>query len=197
MALQIMSMLLGARGAAPAAELDAATRRQALLRFLYRIEQRLESDKPLILVGEDIHWAGVWRDYTTDKGPGDPGPGGGGSLLGAPRYADEFRRYLEDSPFATEIAEYEGQRDRVPHYKFPLRAALAELAGRGKATDEYPFMARVLYRTALRDGDWDGACASFGILAPIRRVYIEAALYRLWCRYSVEPPAEWQQRGVA
>ena len=146
---------------------------------------------------EDIHWAGVWRDYTTDKGPGDPGPGGGGSLLGAPRYADEFRRYLEDSPFATEIAEYEGQRDRVPHYKFPLRAALAELAGRGKATDEYPFMARVLYRTALRDGDWDGACASFGILAPIRRVYIEAALYRLWCRYSVEPPAEWQQRGVA
>ncbi len=57
MALQIMSMLLGAGGAAPAAELDAATRRQALLRFICRIEQRLESDKPLILVGEDIHWA--------------------------------------------------------------------------------------------------------------------------------------------
>ena len=55
-ALQIMCMLLGARGAAPAAEIDAETRRQTLLQLLNRIEQRLESDKPLILVGEDIHW---------------------------------------------------------------------------------------------------------------------------------------------
>lgn len=141
---------------------------------------------------ERIHTSGLWREFVTDSG--QPG---GGSLLGTPRYADEFRRYLEDSPFATGIAEYEGHRDPNPHYTFPLRAALAALAGRGPATDEYPFMARVLYRTALRDGDWDGACASFNIPAPVRRVYLEAALYRLWTRYSVEPPAEWQQRGVA
>ncbi|CAN5775894.1 hypothetical protein BH11MYX2_BH11MYX2_10580 [soil metagenome] len=55
-ALQIFGMLLGARGAAPSGEVDADTRRQALISILNRIEQRLEGDKPIILVGEDIHW---------------------------------------------------------------------------------------------------------------------------------------------
>jgi serine/threonine protein kinase/predicted ATPase len=56
-ALQIFGMLLGARGAAPAAEIDAETRRQILMKLLARIEARLEGDKPLIVVGEDVHWA--------------------------------------------------------------------------------------------------------------------------------------------
>jgi predicted ATPase len=56
-ALQIFGMLLGARGAAPAAEIEADTRRQTLMRILLRIEERLEGDKPIILVGEDVHWA--------------------------------------------------------------------------------------------------------------------------------------------
>jgi serine/threonine protein kinase/tetratricopeptide (TPR) repeat protein len=60
-AIQILGMLLGARaggatGVSPG-EIDADTRRQALLQLLNRIEQRLESEKPIILVGEDIHWA--------------------------------------------------------------------------------------------------------------------------------------------
>ncbi len=56
-ALQILGMLLGARGAAPPAEVDAETRRQTLVQLLHRIEQKLEGDKPIILVGEDVHWA--------------------------------------------------------------------------------------------------------------------------------------------
>ncbi len=56
-ALQIMGMLLGAKGATPAAEIDATTRRQVLIQLLARIEQRLESEKPIVLVGEDVHWA--------------------------------------------------------------------------------------------------------------------------------------------
>ena len=56
-ALQIFGLLLGARGAAPSAEVDADTRRQTLIQLLNRIEQRLESEKPIVLVGEDIHWA--------------------------------------------------------------------------------------------------------------------------------------------
>src|SRR5690606_33802974 len=39
------------------AQVDAELRRQTLMKILLRIEQRLEGDKPLILVGEDIHWA--------------------------------------------------------------------------------------------------------------------------------------------
>jgi tetratricopeptide (TPR) repeat protein/tRNA A-37 threonylcarbamoyl transferase component Bud32 len=55
-ALQIFGMLLGARQAG-APEVDAETRRQTLMQILVRIESRLEGDKPVILVGEDIHWA--------------------------------------------------------------------------------------------------------------------------------------------
>jgi len=56
-ALQIFGMLLGAKGEAPGALVDAETRRQTLMKILLRIEQKLEGDKPLIMVGEDIHWA--------------------------------------------------------------------------------------------------------------------------------------------
>jgi serine/threonine protein kinase/tetratricopeptide (TPR) repeat protein len=56
-ALQVFGLLLGARGAAPHAEVDAETRRQTLTKILGRIESKLEGDKPLIVVGEDIHWA--------------------------------------------------------------------------------------------------------------------------------------------
>lgn len=113
----------------------------------------------------------------------------GGSLLGSPAFTDDFRRFIEDGSRQVERAEYEGNQDRTVHYRYPLRAALAELGGRGKATDEYPFMARVLYRTAMRDGDWDGACESMGIIGPVRWVYVQEALRRLWRHYEVEPPA--------
>lgn len=134
---------------------------------------------------DQLHGPGVWREHVTT----DHRHSGGGSLLGAPRYADAFRRFIEDGPFALETAEYEGQRDLNRHYAFPVRAAIAMLAGRGRARDPYPFMARALYRTALLDGDWNAACASMGITEPVRRVYIEAALGRLWERYNIEPPA--------
>jgi len=56
-ALQVLGLLLGARGRTPAAEVDAQTRRQTLILVLQRVEQRLEPHKPLVLFGEDIHWA--------------------------------------------------------------------------------------------------------------------------------------------
>lgn len=136
-----------------------------------------------------LHVAGVWRDQVS----GDESQNGirpvGGSLLGTPKSSDPFRAYIEDSPFSTEVAEYEGHKDRDGHYRRPLAAALARLSGRGPDHEERPFMARCLYRTALRDGDWDGACGSLGILQPVRRPYIEAALWRLWRLYRVEPDA--------
>lgn len=50
-------------------------------------------------------------------------------------------------------------------------------------------MARALFRTALRDGDWDSAAASLGIIEPVRRLYIEAALWHIWRLYQIEPDA--------
>ena len=56
-ALQIGGLLLGARGHTPLAEVDAETRRQTLIQVLIRVEQRLETQKPIVLFGEDVHWA--------------------------------------------------------------------------------------------------------------------------------------------
>lgn len=58
-ALGVFALLLGATGAAAAAgaKLDGEQRRAALVTTLHRIEQRLFTDRPLIVIGEDIHWA--------------------------------------------------------------------------------------------------------------------------------------------
>jgi len=117
--------------------------------------------------------------------------------MGSPRVADPFRAFIEDDPYGTEAAEYEGHKDIHNHYRTPMRAALARLAGRGHPHEPYPFMARALYRTALRDGDWDGACASLGIIEPVRRPYIEAALHRLFERYHEEPPQNYYREDIA
>jgi hypothetical protein len=134
---------------------------------------------------EDIHSGGVWRDAPHHDAEGYQPVGG--SLIGTPRAAEPFRQLIEDGPYGTERAEYEGHLDQGTHYARPMRAALARLGGRGPKSDVYPFMAIALYRTALRDGDWDSACASLGIIEPVRRPYIEAALHRLYARYDIEP----------
>ena len=135
-----------------------------------------------------LHTGGVWRDQVS-SGERERGIDAvGGSHLGTPRTAEPFRRFLEESAQITEIAEYEGHKDLDKTYSFPIRAALQELAGRGRDTDPFPFMARCLYVTALRDGDWDGALASLGVNPPaVRQAYIDAALRRLWTKYRPGP----------
>ena len=137
---------------------------------------------------EELHTGGVWRDRVNEREAERGITAVGGSLLGSPRIAEGVRRLTEESPFTTEVAEYEGHKDPHNHYVFPLRAALARLGGRGKATDEYPFMAYALLTTARLDGDWDRALSSLGVNPPaVRRVYLERALRCLWDKYEPEP----------
>jgi eukaryotic-like serine/threonine-protein kinase len=58
-ALQIFALLLGASGSAAAAgaKMDGDARRAALLATMHRLEQRFMNELPLIVIGEDIHWA--------------------------------------------------------------------------------------------------------------------------------------------
>lgn len=145
-------------------------------------------------IPERLHASGVWRDYVRQD---EDRRGEGGSLLGTPRTADAFRAYLEDDPEdATEMARLTDAGVTVVDaaYRMPMRAAMQRLAGRGKATDPYPFMARALFRTASMDGDWDAACQSMGIVQPVRWPYILCALERLWDRYLDEPPARLYHR---
>jgi hypothetical protein len=139
---------------------------------------------------ERLHGAGVWRDQRRPSDPEEFSPVGG-SLLGAPRVADPFRAYLEADPereLEPASITDAGVTAETRAYRFPLRAALARVAGRGPNEAPFPFMARALFRTACMDGDWDAACASLGIILPVRRAYIEAALRRLWSAYRDEPP---------
>ena len=137
---------------------------------------------------EALHAGGLWRDQVSSSERERGIEAVGGSLIGTPRTNETFRRYLEESPFITQVSEYEGHKDRTNHYAFPLRAALARLAGRGKDTDPYPFMARALHMTAAWDGDWDGALSALGVNPPaVRRFYLERALRLLWERYDPEP----------
>lgn len=141
-------------------------------------------------IPEHIHATGLWRDAKR-RGDGEGYEPVGGSLIGTPRTADAFRAYLEGDPLdETELARLTDAGVTVadPAYRFPMRAALARLAGRGPDHDPFPFMARALFRTACMDGDWNAACRSLGIVEPVRRVYVMVALERLWDRYLDEPP---------
>lgn len=135
-----------------------------------------------------INSRGVWTDRLNPSEKRAGVKPVGGSLLGSPQETAPIRAIVEGDYFQTVIPEYEGHKELDKAYATPLLAALARVAGRGHPTEPYPFMARALHRTLARDGDWDGACASLGIIEPVRKPYIEAALHRLFERYHEEPP---------
>ena len=57
-ALQAVGLLLGVRPAdVGAEEIDPEERRQRISQIMQRVEQRLQTDKPLVVIGEDVHWA--------------------------------------------------------------------------------------------------------------------------------------------
>ena len=55
-ALAAVATLLGVR-APEAGDGDPAERRQRLMGLVTRVEQHLEPDRPLIIIGEDVHWS--------------------------------------------------------------------------------------------------------------------------------------------
>jgi hypothetical protein len=139
---------------------------------------------------EKLHSAGLWRDQVSGGERRNDIEPVGGSLIGTPQADGRFRLLTEGSPFHTEVAEYEGHKDPHNHYTFPLRAALARLAGREPNHGRYGFMAHALLTVARLDGDWDQALSSLGVNPEaVRRVYLEVALRTLYERYEPEPVA--------
>ena len=171
------------------------------------VERRMDQRKPRNLaeylawfregflgdIPSQLHVAGVWREWVPADGGGTPG---GGSLLGTPRTAEAFRRYIEGHPKETVVPEYESHK--APHdevYARPMQAALHELAGwRGFLGDHRKlptrsFMARFLFAVALCDFDWKAVSLRWGMAPPqVAEVFTEAALYSLWAVYRDGPP---------
>src|SRR3990167_1350639 len=104
----------------------------------------------------ELHAFGPWRAQAARVGSNGhaveeiPSAQLGGSLLGSPRYAEDFRALLENSPRQTAYgkpAEYDGSE--VEFYVRPMRAALARLAGFGHASRPSALMARFLVQVAV------------------------------------------------
>lgn len=128
-----------------------------------------------------IHIDDVWRDWVRlDENRSAEG----GSLLGALKYRDDFRAYIEGSPHAT---------DADGRYERPLRAAVASLCGRSGhsgPTDKLqpaPFMARFLFRYGTSSGALLEVAASMGIPPQVAEIYAERAIQRVHRLYAVGP----------
>jgi hypothetical protein len=130
---------------------------------------------------DEIHAAGVWRDRVTGSEAQEGVAASGGSLLGSPNLADPFRRLMENSPFETETAEYEGHESPDRHYVRPLHAAIARLAHR------WPLTARWLASLAACDFDWQALATRRGWTHEEAELYLEKAAHLLWWHFDEMP----------
>ena len=132
----------------------------------YRAEW--SSEIPARLHHRGVEWDGpgaiVREDFTVEQDRG------GGSLIGTPRLAGEWRAYLFGSPKRV---------DEDGSYILPIHAALALMAGRNVRSPS-SFMARFLLALALADFDWRRVCLAWHIREEVGWCYTEVALARLW-----------------
>ncbi len=112
----------------------------------------------------------------------------GGSLLGSPKVREPFRRLLENSPFETEFASYDGNVQPDPHYVRPMHAAIARLSQR------MPLGARWLSALAFCDFDWPSLVTRRGWSLEEGELYLVALCYQLWREFDLQPR---ERAGVA
>ncbi len=172
-AAQVVGMLLGVRPAGGTADIDPEERRQRLLQIMTRVEQRLDPDRPLVIVGEDVHWcdqeslelfAALLKVPSTrpilgivttrpDKRILDVGPSIGAEMITLDELDASARRRLIAARFAPG-AELGDLADQIiaraggnPYFILELLDTLAE---RGVITEspDHPG----LYRSAKLDG---------------------------------------------
>jgi hypothetical protein len=139
---------------------------------------------------DELHAAGVWRDRVSGREAQDGITAVGGSLLGSPNLADPFRRLMENSPFETEEAEYEGKRSLDRHYVRPMHAAIAAMGTR------WPLAARWMASLAACAFDWQGLATRRGWTHEEAELYLEKCCHILWSRFA-EAPENHGYRGVA
>jgi len=109
-----------------------------------------------------LHRSGVWHDH------GEHGEGG--SALGSPALAAEFRRVLEDSPSRT---------DEDGCYLRPLRATISRLRRR------QPLVAADAHNLVCMEGNWRLMAAFLHMDEGRARIYLGEALRIAWREFSV------------
>lgn len=135
---------------------------------------------------EEIHSSGVWHDRN------------GGSALGAPQWADEFRRFLLASPHELDgdFDEWARGGDPDAAYVRPLRSALARMAGRDP-NSRRASTAQFLVKLACAGFDWRAVGDRLGYPEDVTVVYAEWAIARLWRMYRPKPEPRTIREEVA
>lgn len=126
---------------------------------------------------ERLHVRGVWHDRETS------------SALGAPRYSDPFRDYLEGSPFRTDHDERLDTWSDQDAYVRPVHAALARIAGKN-SNSRGAYFARYLWQLAVGGFDWQATAERAMVPAQLAPLVTDQLLRMLWHRYSERPAKE-------
>ena len=122
--------------------------------------QQMEAETPVRLSVRGVEW-----------------DGDGGSLLGTPRWAPQFRALIHACSGGIESAVNEDG-----DYIWPCRAALARMARNRK-----PLIARWLIGLSLAGYDWRCYADAVGQPLEYARLITEGGLAMLWTEYSVSP----------
>jgi hypothetical protein len=123
----------------------------------------------------DLHRRGVWSDRPSGQERTDGYHATGGSALGAPAYAEEFRRRLENGPSQVDEADTLRPTTGQTYFMRPVAAALSRMGRNGQ-----PLMARHLLHLAAASFDWHARARTIGWAYEEYEVYLREALIRLW-----------------
>lgn len=127
-------------------------------------------------VPDTIHSSGVWHDKE------------GASALGAPQWADEFRRFLLASPHELDgrYDDWAAGADPDAAYLRPLRSAMARMAGRDLDSERGKVVA-YLFRVARNGFDWRSVAMQETRDEWWAAVGTEWAIGKLWRIYRPRP----------
>jgi hypothetical protein len=159
---------------------------RSLAEYLRWFADRWQAEMPT-----EIHSSGVWRDRVTNTEAKAGVQATGGSHLGSPRLNEAFRRLLENSPFETEHAVYEGHQQPEPHYVRPIHAAITRMS------HKRPLTAHWLASLAASGFDWQGLVTRRGWSLEEGELYLEGACYLLFREFDIEPRTREYREAIA
>ena len=122
-----------------------------------------------------LHKSGVWDGHEggvvvrNGEVIRNPVTDAGGSRLGSPAIAAEFRRYLEAGPSATDSEGY---------YLTPLRACISRLYKRR------PTVAEHVHSLVVREGNWRELAKELRIPQDVADLYLAEDLRVCWREYT-------------
>ena len=122
-----------------------------------------------------LHRSGVWDGHEghmvvrNGEAIRNPVTDGGGSRLGSPAIAAEFRRYLEQGPSVTDAEGY---------YLTPLRACISRLR------KNRPTIAEHVHSLVLREGNWRELAKELRLPQDVADVYLAEDLRWCWREFA-------------